>query len=141
MTCANTPPPSRRRRTPRFQSAPTRWGLIGILCVLLLSSLGLEWLWRHAEYQPAQVAALAEDATSGMQPTDGDIVPAANMPPTPLPGQRRPPCSETQVAINGACWWKADRAPPCKELYRHGEACYIPAAEGQKRQPMTGGAQ
>jgi hypothetical protein len=34
-----------------------------------------------------------------------------------------------ETAINGGCWVKvADMAPPCGEIFRHGNACYRPVA-------------
>ncbi len=56
------------------------------------------------------------------------------IPKEPFPGQKlEKDCNPRQgeEAINGGCWVPVDRrrmAPPCGELFRHGDTCYRPVA-------------
>ena len=56
-----------------------------------------------------------------------------------LPGQRAAPCDTEigQEEINGNCWFLAAKVkPPCRRLFRQGDACYAPvAAEAKKPAP------
>lgn len=49
------------------------------------------------------------------------------MPPAPFNQQRKPPCSSTQEALNGGCWYRLARKPPCgSEQYQNGDGCFLP---------------
>lgn len=49
------------------------------------------------------------------------------MPLTPYPGQRRPPCADTQEDLQGGCWYRLAQRPPCgAEQYRSGDGCFLP---------------
>jgi hypothetical protein len=53
-----------------------------------------------------------------------------------LPGQRAAPCDTEigQVEINGNCWVQIVAVkPPCKRLFRQGDACYAPVAVEAKK--------
>jgi hypothetical protein len=72
-----------------------------------------------------------------MLPVSGGVVPTANMPSKPLPGQKKAPCASDETEHLGACWMKVGRQPPCREYYRLGSACYVPVGEPPKGQPLT----
>jgi eukaryotic-like serine/threonine-protein kinase len=62
------------------------------------------------------------------------------MPKEPFKGQRRPPCGELEVAINGACWVGpiGKKKPPCgNDGFDHDDGCYIPSFNAP-RQPTSG---
>ncbi|WP_224363995.1 hypothetical protein [Hyalangium versicolor] len=63
---------------------------------------------------------------------------ATEMPEEPLPGQRRPPCRQREVAVRGGCWIKLnDFSPPCDDdWYEWKGGCYLPRYE-QKRTPTS----
>lgn len=52
----------------------------------------------------------------------------AEVPKTPMPNQRQPPCKRPQVEINGGCWIGVlDERPPCVEsTYEWRRRCYWP---------------
>ena len=53
------------------------------------------------------------------------------IPKTPYPGQKLEKDCNPDLAedrINGGCWVKTHVAPPCKALFRYGDACYRPVA-------------
>lgn len=61
-----------------------------------------------------------------------------DMPKEPLPGQRRPPCTNREVAINGGCWvGPSDVPPPCAlPFYEWKNGCYVPTF-GSRRSPTS----
>ncbi|MDY7232703.1 hypothetical protein [Hyalangium rubrum] len=65
-----------------------------------------------------------------------------DVPPNPLPGQRRPDsagkCRQGEVVINGGCWRRfAEVQPPCNDdEYEWRDACYYPAYDSI-RQPTS----
>lgn len=107
------------------------WCAVAALLALLLGVL-----LGHEVAPPAPVA-LVEDGTPGMLPVSGGVVPTANMPSKPLPGQKKAPCASDETEHLGACWMKVGRQPPCREYYRLGSACYVPVGEPPKGQPLT----
>ncbi|HLL55157.1 MAG TPA: hypothetical protein VK447_16495, partial [Myxococcaceae bacterium] len=66
------------------------------------------------------------------------------IPKEPAPWQKKKDCEASlgETAINGGCWVKvADMAPPCGQIFRHGNACYRPvAADPLKPVGMAPGA-
>lgn len=58
------------------------------------------------------------------------------VPMSPLPGQRRPPCLGT-LEIQGGCWMKQDALPPgCPEIaYEWRGSCYVPVLAAPR--PIT----
>jgi hypothetical protein len=79
--------------------------------------------------------SLGEDALSSsaaLEKSSPKGVIAAEVPATPLPGQRRPDaqgrCPNKQIAINGGCWLKVDFTPEeCLATgYLHRGGCYVP---------------
>ncbi|MDC0709611.1 serine/threonine-protein kinase [Stigmatella sp. ncwal1] len=56
-----------------------------------------------------------------------------DMPKEPLPGQRRPPCPDSQISIRGGCWVELRATPPCGEgAYAWKDACYYPVSSSQR---------
>jgi predicted Ser/Thr protein kinase len=53
----------------------------------------------------------------------------AEMPKTPFPGQRLPPCEKPEVEIRGGCWvGLRDASPPCgPRSYEWNNGCYWPS--------------
>jgi hypothetical protein len=139
---AARPVPARRVLTWRVGLAAAIAGLVGALDA-----------WepepRRSVQEPEAVARQvgAEDkpdaATAGTgqggQPRGGKEPPHVpehqglrlNLPATPLPGQRRPPCSKREVEINGGCWvFLVNMEPPCgPRIYEWKQRCYWPAFE------------
>jgi hypothetical protein len=104
-------PDSRRLDTPR------PWGRS------CMSSLAFAaWLhWGEAPVPPEQ------------EPSAGSTI-AANLPPSPLPGQTRPDATgrcprRSHVPINGGCWKKlaVDLTDCTEEDYVYKGVCYMPA--------------
>ena len=86
----------------------------------------------RAPAQDGDTAALGE---AGLAVPPGSPVPgtsqtriSAPVPPTPLPGQRQPPCKKPEVEINGGCWIRVGgESPPCVErTYEWRKQCYMP---------------
>jgi hypothetical protein len=82
--------------------------------------------------------SLGEDALSSsaaLEKSSPKGVIAAEVPATPLPGQRRPDaqgrCPNKQIAINGGCWLKVDFTPEqcLANGYLHRGDCYVPFIE------------
>jgi hypothetical protein len=80
----------------------------------------------------AEKVGLGDDArpaaTASSSPTSISKGIRLNVPPTPLDGQRRPPCSKGEVEIQGGCWGKLEARPPnCLERsYEWKGGCYMP---------------
>ncbi|ATB34909.1 protein kinase [Cystobacter fuscus] len=53
------------------------------------------------------------------------------LPPAPLKGQHKPPCTEeTEVEINGGCWVTLERRAPCGRGYAEYQGkCYMPVKD------------
>jgi hypothetical protein len=66
---------------------------------------------------------------------------SAEIPKTPLPGQRLPPCKKPEIEIYGGCWGRlADARPPCGDnAYEWNKGCYwpsmVPRRPGTSQQP------
>ncbi|EAU68259.1 protein kinase [Stigmatella aurantiaca DW4/3-1] len=63
----------------------------------------------------------------GLEATTGAV--SLDMPMKPFSGQRRPPCKEYEVEVNGGCWHALqDKRPPCgEETYVWKNRCYLPS--------------
>jgi hypothetical protein len=63
---------------------------------------------------------------------------ARPVPRTPLPGQARSPCpGESAEVVNGGCWVRVARKPPCpNELAEYNGGCYI-AVKDEKAEPLS----
>jgi hypothetical protein len=96
-----------------------------------------------AEWSPdAGTRGLGDDSLTARVDSEG--VPIAlesvsrDVPPEPVPGQKRPPCKRKgEVPINGGCWvHQTNIEPPCEEgEYEWQGACYRPA--GVRSRPPT----
>jgi hypothetical protein len=79
-------------------------------------------------YDPRSLLEMG--ANWGEKPLDQPI------PKFTLPGQRAAPCDTEigQVEINGNCWVQIVAVkPPCRRLFRQGDACYAPVAADPKK--------
>ncbi|MDC0712842.1 serine/threonine-protein kinase [Stigmatella sp. ncwal1] len=83
----------------------------------------------------ASTAFKLHEDTKGSESTRGAI--GLEMPKTPLPGQRRPPCKRYEVEVSGGCWHALqDKIPPCDEdTYSWKNRCYLPSPS--PRRPAT----
>ncbi|WP_223754776.1 serine/threonine-protein kinase [Myxococcus sp. RHSTA-1-4] len=138
------PAPRRARRHPWSMAAGVGGALVVVAGWLLSTQL--------AEEPGKALAAVHEDSKDGgtvgvgdaalTAPVPLDRAPSAwstiavEVPPKPLPGQRRPDangrCSgKLQVSINGGCWIKLTLDPKdCEkeeDYYVHQGRCYVPA--------------
>lgn len=104
---------------------------IAVLCAGL-AWVALSYRTRTQESptpSPATPPVWAVDHYTGSGRGAGKPMPAA-----PFPGQKTPPCSGAQVAINGGCWYRVKPEPgalvagaTCTEdLWEHAGMCYLP---------------
>jgi eukaryotic-like serine/threonine-protein kinase len=128
----------RRRKEWPFLVVP----LAAILVALISGNLNLEGL-------RAPPSALTDGGTGGVADAAVADPPVSeekqepevrslslDIPQTPLPGQRRPPCARSQSLVRGGCWVEIKAAPPCEEgSYAWKDACYFPAPA--PRRPST----
>jgi len=133
-------------------------GVAGTLAVCLLVGLALpplhEWPARLAiveEEEPADAGV--EERTVGLADAgvDDSVLTAAQahaygphefafgepIPAKPEPGQKKPPCGESQRAINGACWHLLDDKPPCEAAFEHDGRCFLPVLPKGRRPPTS----
>jgi len=59
------------------------------------------------------------------------------IPDKPAPGQKKPPCGESQRAINGACWHLLDDKPPCEAAFEHDGRCFLPVLPKGRLPPTS----
>jgi len=64
------------------------------------------------------------------------------MPDGPVPGQKRPPCTDQgEIEINGGCWWaifEGVAKPPCGgNKYEHKGRCFAPVLKLAERVPTS----
>ncbi|MBM7117784.1 hypothetical protein [Archangium primigenium] len=65
---------------------------------------------------------------------DGGTI-AVPMPPKRLEKQQASPClpaSTGDEEINGGCWSRMERRPPCGQFYEHQGRCYVPVRESPR---------
>jgi hypothetical protein len=138
-------------RALRRVGGSVRWvgwvALVGFVAVALVLLVSGRVRWAHHEepavasvtQPPAPVVVVVNGATGtmvdlrdylGALAQFGKKVEEKLIPKQPLPFQKDKDCNPDlgEVAINGGCWAKMDVAPPCKLLFRHGDACYRPVA-------------
>jgi serine/threonine protein kinase len=65
------------------------------------------------------------------------VVLGAPIPEKPEPGQKKPPCGESQRAINGACWHLLADKPPCEAAFEHDGRCFLPVLPKGRRPPTS----
>jgi hypothetical protein len=130
------------------------WLLAAVLAVLWAES---EWtnreVWRRvaAATPPESDEDARDGGTSGLanevltqhegaqRPETKPEGVRLEMPKTPFPGQRRPPCKEYEVEVSGGCWHALqDKRPPCgEETYVWKGRCYLPSPSSPR--PPTSG--
>jgi predicted Ser/Thr protein kinase len=118
------------------------WATAAVLGIALAVRIwGLEHResWAQPTQAPQERSDSEEDtaALAGAALTSGESaqMPEAerggfgrDVPKTPLPGQRRPPCAKHEVEIHGGCWIRqGDTSPPCVDgYYGWKNGCYWP---------------
>jgi hypothetical protein len=113
--------------------------LSGMALAIVLLAVGLTSNTPPPRESAAARAAVAEGGFE--EGVDASVVVTIGvpLPKKPLPNWKRPPCSQKQREINGACWKKL-AAPPgddmCGEDYEHEGSCWAPVAKPQKA-PLT----
>jgi hypothetical protein len=88
---------------------------------------------------PPEWSAPESFATDWLSRDGGTI--AVPMPPTRLEKQQAPPClpaSAGDEEINGGCWSRMERRPPCGQFYEHKGRCYVPVRETPKPPTSVG---
>ncbi|MBZ4420562.1 serine/threonine-protein kinase [Myxococcus sp. RHSTA-1-4] len=145
------------RPLPRRAPERARRGWLTAASLAGALALGAGWMLRaHPGEEPEQVhASVAEDAKDGGAVAAGDSalsaqvpltsVPfawstiAVDLPPRPLPGQRRPGANgrcprKLQVPINGGCWVKLplDLRDCGEDYYVYKGECYMPAISPER---------
>jgi hypothetical protein len=127
--------PRRGRRGPRpAWHVPPTWAprALGALAASLV-------LWavfaphpRVIHEEPTFEEVTPEDAPKDWLTRDEGTI-AVPMPPKRLERQQAPPCdpapSSGELAINGGCWSRMERRPPCAQFYEHEGRCYVPVRE------------
>jgi len=81
--------------------------------------------------QPPPEWPIPEHVTTDWLTRDGGAI-AVPMPPKRLERQQAPPClpaSTGDEEINGGCWSRMERRPPCGQFYEHQARCYVPVRE------------
>lgn len=65
--------------------------------------------------------------------TGAAVLEQRSLPTAPEDWQKKPPCDAEldEHAINGACYARMSRKPPCGKLLQHGDACYRAVAKVQ----------
>ncbi len=145
---ARTQQATQQSPTPQPERKRWVWLILAIAAVVLPLALKAPRVesgaWEPIE-QPRLVRAEAPDGGRGDAGTvdlgDGILTSSATVdtpvqyrglygteiPKTPLPGQRRPPCPGA-LEIQGGCWIKHDARPPdCPEIaYEWRGGCYVP---------------
>jgi serine/threonine protein kinase len=83
--------------------------------------------------------AAATEPLSAPEPLPTHEGVTAEIPSSPRPGQRTPPCKRPQIEINGGCWFEvANAAPPCVDsTYEWKKRCYFPVPAPPR--PSTSG--
>jgi hypothetical protein len=61
---------------------------------------------------------------------------SGRVPEKPLEGQRRVPCEQSHVVVNGGCFLLLKQKPPCLDGYEHDGQCIVPVA-APHRSPST----
>jgi serine/threonine protein kinase len=114
---------------------------LGLLGVLLTRHI--DWRARtftepqgdpRAREKPDAGTSLGEEGAASVSPAETPPVSkwgiSRNLPPGPMNGQKRPPCTERgEIEINGGCWVMPSGAetPPCGgNKYEYEERCYVP---------------
>ena len=163
-TASMAPTDKTRRLTPRCIALATRSPELTILVIFIVVGGLLLWLTRNGE---SLFVASAEGPQSAPQGTgspdagppvgmgDGAMASAApveapaiagrgigrQMPDKPVPGQKRPPCTDQgEIEINGGCWWVVEGAakPPCGgNKYEYEGRCYPPVLKLAERTPTS----
>ncbi|MCY1018150.1 serine/threonine-protein kinase [Pyxidicoccus sp. MSG2] len=132
--------PPRPRRWPWFAAA----GLGGALAAGLLSRSEAPQLAEQEEAKDAGTVAVGDSALTA--PVSPERAPSMwrpiteDLPPKPLPGQRRPDGNgrcpgKVQVSINGGCWTKLSvDQKDCDEkgAFEYRGACYFPVMTRQR---------
>lgn len=119
---------------------------VAVLCVLaalvvlgILAGLAAS-LWPSTASETDAPEMAGSGVVDETWATDGGAgVIAKPMPPEPLKGQKRPPCSADETAIAGGCWVELARSPEpdmCGSRYEHGGRCYLPVQQA-KRPPTS----
>jgi hypothetical protein len=95
--------------------------------------------------QPDDETALGEEALASASPAEtprgSEKKVSREIPDTPRPGQKRPPCDQQSAkVVKGGCWLPVEGArPPCDTgLYEHDGRCYLPAPNPDERVPTSG---
>ena len=126
-----------------------------IVLVLLILSLTSGGDGRHVAYTEALQGAGSLDAGTGGigEEAVASVAPAQSPPISergvtremtdgPLPGQKRPPCTEQgEIEMKGGCWWAlagGAQIPPCgKNKYEYEGICYAPVLNSTERVPTS----
>jgi serine/threonine protein kinase len=139
---------ARPRAAARSQEAWRGLAVIAGLVVLIAAAFSMDrWLpvdaprmaqaekphpGRPPEAEPTGLgdSAPIDSERRELPPVSGKAL-ALEMPPEPLPGQRRAPCRRRgDVEVNGGCWSKWALTPPCgDDKYEWRGACYGPLFE------------
>ena len=103
----------------------------------------------QAPKQPDAGTAVGEEGFASVAPAQTQPGYKAgvtrDLPATPLPGQKRPPCNHrAAVVINGGCWrllyvgGQAEKAPcDADDEYKYGGRCYIALMQSSVRGPTS----
>ncbi|MBN1203549.1 MAG: serine/threonine protein kinase [Myxococcaceae bacterium] len=84
-------------------------------------------------------AGVAEQAMASVHKVPGVVLPpyvlGADLPTTPFPWQRKPPCERGERAIRGGCWVEVGREkPPCGDkMFEFEGYCYKPSVDAPKQ--------
>ena len=70
----------------------------------------------------------------------GPLGAGKRLPSEPYKGQRKPPCAEAQVPLNGGCWYQVVPAPGStkpgevcsSEMYELKGKCYLPVLRAER---------
>ncbi|KFE62105.1 hypothetical protein DB31_4211 [Hyalangium minutum] len=135
------------------------FGAVTALALLLF--IALDWhpgatrqqeLAALTQIQPGQQPEGVDGGPSGLGDGFASVAPKEEIPPygpggfsadvpkTPLAGQRRAPCKSGQIEILGGCWYEAPARvrPPCSEgTYEWEGLCYMPIFISGQRGPTS----
>lgn len=141
---------------------PVRRLLAAVVALALLLFIAVDWrpgstrqqeLPALTQIQPGQKPEGVDGGPSGLGDGFASVAPQEEIPPygpggfsaevpkTPLTGQRRPPCRSRlfETELFGGCWSAQERLkPPCEAGYYEWEGvCYMPVFAGGQRGPTS----